>query len=367
MRDVASRRRRLIKRSILGGALALAVASIVVGSGIAAATAKPSNTVSPKIIGAARVGQVQTGDRGTWTNSPTSYAYVWLRCNPGGGNCNSISGATGTTYTLATADEGHTVRFRVTATNADGSTTATSSPTAVVLAADKPANTAAPTIAGVAQDRQTLTGSNGTWTNGPTKFDLAWLRCDKQGGSCATINGANKSKYTLTTADVGNTVRFRVTASNSAGANTVASAPTAVVSAFRGNGCPVTGNPDQIAQISSPARLLVDAFQTDPAVVQKGSRTVVVRFHVTSTCGGPVQGALVYATAIPYNQFAIPPEASTGADGWATVTFQRVSGFPVSNRQQLLAIFVRARKGGDNVLTGITNRRLVSVRVNLKS
>jgi hypothetical protein len=362
-----TQRRLRGRRIAVGGALALAVAFAVVGSGLAAAKAKPSNTTAPKIIGAAKVGQVLTGDRGTWSNSPTSYAYAWLRCNGGGGGCSSISGAAGTTYTLASADDGHTVRFRVTATNADGSTTATSAATAVVVASGKPANTAAPTISGVAQDRQTLTGSNGTWTNAPTKFDVAWMRCDKQGGSCATINGANKSKYTLTTADVGTTIRFRVTASNSAGSDSTSSAPTAVVSTFRGDGCPVTGNPDQIASINSPARLLVDAFQSDPQVVTKGARTVVVRFHVTSTCGGPVQGALVYATAVPYNQWSIPPEASSGADGWTTLTFQRLRGFPVSKQQQLIAMFVRARKGGEPVLTGISSRRLVAVHVNLKS
>jgi hypothetical protein len=366
MRNAVSRRRRLVTRVILGGALAIAVASVAAASGIAAAKAKPSNTTAPKIVGVARVGQVLTGDRGTWTNNPTSYAYSWLRCGGGGGNCDTISGANGTTYTLTSSDDGHTIRFRVTATNADGSTTATSAQTAVVTAAGKPTNTAPPSISGSPLEGATLTGSNGTWTNSPSKFDVGWIRCDKNGGSCAAISGANKNTYVLTSADVNNTVRFRVIASNSAGNNIATSAPTAVVSKFRGNGCPPGGNPDQVANINSPARLLIDTLSSDPQVVGKSIQTLTVRFHVTSTCGGPVQGALVYATATPYNQFSIPPEASTGADGWATLTFQRLQGFPVSNRQQLIAMFVRARKGGENLLAGISTRRLVSVRVRLK-
>ena len=133
----------------------------------------------------------------------------------------------------------------------------------------------------------------------------------------------------------------------------------------RGPGCPAGGNPDQVTKISPPARLLVDTLQADPRVVTRGTAALVVRFHVTSNCGGPVQGALVYATATPYNQFAIPPEAPTGADGWATLVFRRLQGFPVSGRQQLIAVFVRARKPGESVLGGISTRRLVSIPVRL--
>src|SRR5258705_56516 len=83
----------------------------------------------------------------------------------------------------------------------------------------KPANTALPAISGTPQENSTLSGTNGTWTNSPSKYEYAWLRCDKNGGSCSAINGANKNTYTLTSADVGATIRFRVVASNSAGSD----------------------------------------------------------------------------------------------------------------------------------------------------
>jgi len=76
-----------------------------------------------------------------------------------------------------------------------------------------------------------------------------------------------------------------------------------------------------------------------------------------------VQGALVYVTAVPYAQFAIPNEQTTGSDGWATLQFTAQSGYPVSTKQQLLVMFVRARKNGENLLGGISPRRLISFRV----
>ena len=366
MRSALIRTSRWPKWVALGAAVTVAVAAVAVGSGLAASKAKPTNTSPPRIVGVARIGQILTGERGSWTNNPTKYDFAWLRCASNGGSCGTIDGATGSQYQLTAADDGHTLRFRVTASNSDGSNTSQSAATAVVVAAGKPANTAPPTISGTPQENATLTGTNGTWTNNPSKYEYAWQRCDKTGGACSSIGGATKSTYTLTSADVGATIRFRVTASNSLGNDTAISAATAVIGKFRGQGCPVTGNPDQVTAINAPARLLVDTLQSEPSVVTKQVGTVTIKFHVTSTCGGPVQGALVYATATPYNQFAIPPEQATGADGWATLTFQRLRGFPAARQQRQLTIFVRARKAGENPLAGISTRRLMSIRVNLR-
>jgi hypothetical protein len=268
-------------------------------------------------------------------------------------------------------DIGRTVRFRVRARNASGSDAASSNPTSVIRAAAPPANTTPPTISGTPAEGATLTGTNGSWTHGPTAYAFVWYRCDRNGNGCASIGGARSSSYRLTSADVGATLRLRVTAANSEGSSSSTSVPTAVIQRAaapppsRGPGCPAGGNPDQVTSIAPPARLLVDTLQADPRVVARGTAALVVRFHVTSTCGGSVQGALVYATATPYNQFSIPPEAPTGSDGWATLVFRRLSGFPVSSRQQLITVFVRARKPGENVLGGISTRRLVSIPVRL--
>jgi hypothetical protein len=92
---------------------------------------------------------------------------------------------------------------------------------------------------------------------------------------------------------------------------------------------------------------------------------VTLRFEVTCK-GKAVQGALVYATAVPFNQFTVPTEEPTGADGFARVTMTQLSGFPAARRQRLLVIFARASKPGEAKLGGVSTRRLVSFPVDLR-
>ncbi len=88
--------------------------------------ATPINTVAPAVTGNPYPGSVLTTTNGTWTASPSSYAYQWKR------DGTSIGGATASTYTLVDADNGHGVRCIVTAVNANGSTPAGSNVVAVL-------------------------------------------------------------------------------------------------------------------------------------------------------------------------------------------------------------------------------------------
>jgi hypothetical protein len=231
-----------------------------------------------------------------------------------------------------------------------------------------PNNTAPPTISGTTTEGQTLTANKGTWTGTePITYSYQWRRCDSDGGSCSNIGGAKDNTYTLKAVDVGNTLRVVVSAKNSEGTRNATSVPTAVVKAGQApppsNGCgKVTNGTIQVADITSPAHLLLDQATISPSTVSFSSTNVSPRFHVTA-CGANVQGALIYVTAVPYNQFSIPNEAQTGADGWVSLDMNRLGGFPATQKQQLLVMFARARKPGEPVLAGISARRLVSFRV----
>src|SRR5262249_40884906 len=98
--------------------------------------------------------------------------------------------------------------------------------------ATPPSNTAPPTISGTAHQGPRPHAPPGSWSGTqPIHFAYRWQRCNASGASCANISGATNVDYTLTSADVGNTVRVVVTATNSAGMGTAASSPSAVVAA----------------------------------------------------------------------------------------------------------------------------------------
>lgn len=89
----------------------------------------------------------------------------------------------------------------------------------------RPVNTVAPVVTGTATVGQTLTTTNGTWTAAPaiTGFTYQWQR------GASNIGGATSSTYVLQTADIGNTVRCVVTATNPVGSTSANSNSTATV------------------------------------------------------------------------------------------------------------------------------------------
>jgi hypothetical protein len=84
--------------------------------------APPRNVTRPVISGIAQEGRVLVCSQGQWEGNPTSFRWQWLR------DGTPLGGATKTSYIPGRGDVAQQLTCRVTATNAGGSTTATSAP-----------------------------------------------------------------------------------------------------------------------------------------------------------------------------------------------------------------------------------------------
>lgn len=160
------------------------------------------------------------------TESPSWVAWREIEAFTG---CSDIPAATGATYTLTPADVGSTVRGIVTATNSTGSTAA-SSPATATVALLAPVNLEMPTISGTARHNALLSGTNGTWRGSmPITYSYQWERCGSGPAQCVEIPRATEPEYVVRLADAGSVLRLMVSATNTAGATTAASAATAAV------------------------------------------------------------------------------------------------------------------------------------------
>ena len=185
----------------------------VPGAGEAQQT--PANspaTGMPTISGTAQVGETLTADTSGIADADgltnATFSYQWIHSD--GGTDTDISGATGSSYTLADGDVDRTVKVGVSFEDDAGHRkTLTSAATAVVAARPNSPATGAPTISGTAQVGETLTASTSGIQDGDGRtgavFSYQWL------ADGAVIAGANSSTFTLISDDEGRTIRVRVT------------------------------------------------------------------------------------------------------------------------------------------------------------
>src|SRR5262245_35129185 len=194
--------RRVLRGLVVG---VVVVAGLAASSGaLGRSAAAPSLVAEPSISGTPIVGNTLKGNRGQWNGTaPISYAPQWVRCDENGAGCNPISGATKADYKLISADLGATIRFRVTASNSDGSKTADSNETGAVGTANgQPVSTKPPVVSGFAEVGVNLHTTTGTWVGDkPMTFSYQWQRCDKAGNACSAISGAKSDNYTVAKAD----------------------------------------------------------------------------------------------------------------------------------------------------------------------
>jgi hypothetical protein len=134
-----------------------------------------------------------------------------------------------TAFELDPSEIGKTLALVVTATNAAGSTSATSSVSGLIEGV-LPKNTAPPAIGGLLKNGALLSVTNGTWTGSePIAFTYQWQLCNALGGGCASIAKATGSTFLLGVLDIGGTLRTIVTATNAAGATSASSPVTGLI------------------------------------------------------------------------------------------------------------------------------------------
>jgi hypothetical protein len=271
---------------------------------------------------------------GSWSNTPTSYAYSWHRCDTTGAACINI-GVSSNQYTLVAADRGKTLRVGVTATNAAGSGKTTSQPSAVVAASSAPStapqNTAAPAISGTAQVGKTLTASDGTWTASPSSYGYQWQSCDSVGGTCVAISGATASTRLVATSDQGHTLRVTVKATNTGGSTSAVSPPTAVATAAKTTVVPSTSSQlFGFSESQGPGSpdVMGNAQMTAHFQAEKAAGAMVTRLTVDVVNDSQFANQFQLAKAAGLKVIAvIAGQTSTGASAyaqkaqWAAQTF----------------------------------------------
>jgi hypothetical protein len=126
-----------------------------------------------------------------------------------------------------------------------------------------PINTAPPSIGSTGQLRagSTVSAQHGEWSSpsgtGTIAYGYQWQDCESQGNSCEAIPGAEGSSYSAATSDVGHTLRALISAADSDGSASAASAASAVVAS---------------SPAAAPASNAIDAFTASaPAGVPNGT------------------------------------------------------------------------------------------------
>jgi hypothetical protein len=278
-------------------------------SAAVAATDVFSTVPVPTISGTAKAGSTLTATAGAWSPAAT-LTYQWLR------DGSPISGATKSTYVVATADRGHKVSVTVMGSAAGYQSAAKTS--AVVSVASVFPSVPTPTISGTATAGSTLSANAGTWTSGVT-LAYQWLR------DGTAISGATASTYTVVAADRGHKLSVTVTGSKD-GFETVSktSAAVTVANVFAAAPVPtISGTPSVGSTLTatagtwSPSATLayqwlrdgspISGATTSTYVVVAADRGHKVSVKVTATKSGYLTTAKTSAAASVPNVFAATP------------------------------------------------------------
>jgi hypothetical protein len=114
-----------------------------------------------------------------------------------------------------------------------------------------------------------------------------------------------------------------------------------------------------VTSVALPNRLVIDSVHFLPGVVTSRQTPVSVRVHVSDTRGFWVRGALVFVRSTPLVT-STPPEQATNQSGYVTLTMSPRATFPLRLGYHV-QFFLRTRKDGESLLSGVSSRRLAQV------
>ena len=205
----------------------------------------------PTVTGTAQVGEVLTADTSGIADADglenATFSYQWIRND--GSTETDIQDATGSIYTLVDADEGQTIKVKVSFTDDAGNEeTLTSTATGSVAARPNTSATGRPTISGTARVGDTLTADTTGIADADGLTNVSYSYQWVAGGT--DLGGATGSTYTLTASEQGQTIQVRVSFTDDAGNETTLTSAATEAVAAKANSL-ATGEPS----ISGTARV----------------------------------------------------------------------------------------------------------------
>lgn len=284
----------------LGSSSAVSAASVTVSA------APATITGAVALSGVERDASILTATATVGGTAPVGVSYLWQRF---GVTWTTISGASGPSYMLSSADVGKTVKVTVSVSNSGGSDSG--SATSGTIAAAPPAAPSSVTLSGVAREGHTLTVSSSAFGGtAPFSYEYLWER--SAGGTWTTIAGQSGASYVLAAADVAGQVRVTLTATNPAGAASVQAA---------------TGTVEQAAPLSATTPELTGSAQVGQALtvstgIWSGDAATSTSYRWQRSADGVIWTTIAGATASTYTLIA----ADQGLQVRASVTARNASG-----------------------------------------
>ena len=276
-----------------GGDAALGHTGAARSSFAVAAVPNSAATGEPTISGTAQVGQMLTASTSDISDSDglinATFTYQWIAND--GTEDTDIQDATGSTYTLAAADEGKTIKVRVSFTDDGGNQeTRTSAVTVAVAAVPNSAATGEPTISGTAQVGQMLTASTSDISDSDglinATFTYQWIAND--GTEDTDIQDATGSTYTLAAAEEGKTIKVRVSFTDDGGNQETRTSAVTVAVAAAPSPLTVSVESAPTSHDGSDSFRIRIAFSEAP---KSGFSYTTMRDHAFTVTGGSVTGA----------------------------------------------------------------------------